>query len=610
MEFNESQIKAVKHGERPMLVIAGPGSGKTTVLTARVKNLIDEYKADPSRILVITFTKAAALQMEDRFAALTGRRFGVTFGTFHAVFFKILRATYNYSVENIIKDDKRDFFIRQAVERSGVEPEDINEFIRCISGEISRVKTEDIDIDAYYSDSCAEEEFRKIYRYYESQLHRSALLDFDDMLLCCHKLLRERKDVLEAWQKRYKYILIDEFQDINRIQYEVVKLLALPENNLFIVGDDDQSIYGFRGSKPDIMLNFEKDFPGARRVVLDTNYRSSGNIVEAAARVIAGNKARFAKNIGTVNKAGDKVEIAEFNTEKEQYERAAEIIRNAVKNGASYSDYAVIFRTNAAAAGAVQKLMEKNIPFVLRDGVPNIFDHWIAGDIKTYIAVALGDRSRANFLRIMNRPKRYIGRDYLTSDRISFDELEKLYEEKRWMIERLDKFEADLKAMSEMPPYAMINYLRRGVGYDDFLAEYAKEHRLDAKELCDIADELMESARNCKTFDAWFEYIRNYSKELKESFERAKASDDAVTLTTMHGSKGLEYDNVFILDANEGITPYKKAVLEPDIEEERRMFYVAMTRARLRLYIFYSLKRHNRETEPSRFVKEIMGEQK
>ncbi len=162
--------------------------------------------------------------------------------------------------------------------------------------------------------------------------------------------------------------------------------------------------------------------------------------------------------------------------------------------------------------------------------------------------------------------------------------------------------------MSEMPPYAMINYLRRGVGYDDFLAEYAKEHRLDARELCDIADELMESARNCKTFDAWFEYIRNYSKELKESSERAKASDDAVTLTTMHGSKGLEYDNVFILDANEGITPYKKAVLEPDIEEERRMFYVAMTRARLRLYIFYSLKRHNRETEPSRFVKEIMGE--
>lgn len=610
MEFNDSQIKAVKHGERPMLVIAGPGSGKTTVLTARIKNLIDEYKADPSRILVITFTKAAALQMEDRFAALTGRRRGVTFGTFHAVFFKILRATYNYSVENIIKDDKRDFLIRQAVERSGAEPEDINEFVRGIAGEISRVKTEGIDIEAYYSDSCEDEEFRKIYRYYESQLHRSGLLDFDDMLLCCHRLLRERKDVLEAWQRRYKYILIDEFQDINRIQYDVIKMLALPENNLFVVGDDDQSIYGFRGSKPDIMLNFEKDFPGARRVILDTNYRSSVNIVEAAGRVIACNKVRFAKNIGAVNESGDKVEIAEFGTEREQYERVAQIIRTAVKNGASYSDYAVIFRTNAEATLPVREFMENNIPFVLRDGVPNIFDHWIAGDIRTYIDVALGSRSRADFLRIMNRPKRYVGRDYLTSDEISFDELEKLYEGKRWMIERLDKFESDLNAMSSMPPYAMINYLRRGVGYDEYLAQYAEEHRLEAKELYDIADELMESAKNCRTFDAWFEYIENYTKELKESSDRAKASDDAVTLTTMHSAKGLEYDNVFILDANEGITPYKKAVLEPDIEEERRMFYVAMTRARLRLYIFYSLKRHNREMEASRFVREIMGDER
>lgn len=609
MEFNDSQIKAIKHGEHPMLVIAGPGSGKTTVLTARIKNLIDEYKAEPSRILVITFTKAAALQMEERFVSLTGRRCGVTFGTFHAVFFKILRATYNYSVENIIKDDKRDFIIRQAVERSKMEPEDINEFVRNISGEISRVKTEGVDIEAYYSDSCPEEEFRGIYKYYESQLRRSGLLDFDDMLLYCHRLLRERRDVLEAWQRRYKYILIDEFQDINKMQYEVIKMLALPENNLFVVGDDDQSIYGFRGSKPDIMLNFEKDFPGARRVILDTNYRSSGNIVEAAGRVIAFNKVRFVKNIGSANETGAKVEIAEFNTEAEQYARVAELIRDSVKNGgASYSDYAVIFRTNAAAAPLVRRFMEKNIPFMLRDGVPNIFEHWIAGDIRTYIDVALGSRSRADFLRIMNRPKRYIGRDYLTSETVSFDELEKLYEDKRWMTERLEKLKSDLNAMAEMSPYAMINYLRRGVGYDEYLAQYAEEHRLDAKELYDVIDEIMESARNCRTFDLWFEYISNYTKELKESFDRARASDDAVTLTTMHSSKGLEYDCVFIPDANEGITPYKKAVLEPDIEEERRMFYVAMTRARRNLNIFYSLKRHNRELEPSRFVREIMGE--
>ncbi|MCM1307740.1 MAG: ATP-dependent helicase [Butyrivibrio sp.] len=608
MEFNDSQLKAVKHGERPMLVIAGPGSGKTAVLTARIQNLIDEYRAEPSRILVITFTKAAALQMEERFVRLIGRRCGVTFGTFHAVFFKILRATYNYSVENIIKDDKREFIIRQAAERSKAEPEDMNEFIRDISGEISRVKTEGTDIEAYYSKSCPEEEFRQIYKYYETRLRQSGLLDFDDMLLLCRRLLCERRDVLEAWQRRYKYILIDEFQDINRIQYEVVKMLALPENNLFIVGDDDQSIYGFRGSRPDIMLNFERDFPNARRVVLDTNYRSAGNIVEAAGRVIAHNKARFAKNIASANEAGAKVEIAEFVTEAEQYERIADMIREAVKNGASYADYAVIFRINAAAAPLVRKLMEKNIPFLLRDGVPNIFEHWIAADIRTYIAVASGSRRRSDFLRIMNKPKRYIGRDYLTSEEISLDELEKLYEDKPWMTERLDKLGDDLNAMAKMPPYAMINYLRRGVGYDGYLAQYAKEHGLEAKELYDVIDELMESAKPFKSFELWFEYIESYTRELKEGYDRARASDEAVTLTTMHGSKGLEYDCVFIPDANEGSTPYKKAVLEPDIEEERRMFYVAMTRARRSLNIFYSLKRHNREQEPSRFVREIMGE--
>ncbi len=610
MEFNDSQLKAIKHGEHPMLVIAGPGSGKTTVLTARIKNLIDEYKADPNGILVITFTKAAAMQMEERFVSLTGRRCGVTFGTFHAVFFKILRATYNYSAESIIKEDKRDFIIRQAVGRSSLETDDINELIHNISGEISRVKTEGIDIEAYYSCSCPEEEFRKIYKYYGSCLRKSGQLDFDDMLLCCHRLLRERKDVLEAWQRRYKYILIDEFQDINRIQYEVIKMLTLPGDNLFVVGDDDQSIYGFRGSHPDIMLNFEKDFPGARRVVLDTNYRCSGNIAEAAKRVVSNNKVRFAKNIGTVNGPGDRIGIVEFASEGEQYERVADMIKEAVKNGGSYSDYAVIFRINAVSAPMVRRLMAKNIPFRLRDGIPNIFDHWIAGDIRTYMALASGSRARSEFLRVMNKPLRYISRDSLTSENISFEELEKYYEDKRWMLERIDKFSDDLKTMSSLPPYAMINYLRRGVGYDDYLAAYAKEHNIEAGELYDVMDELMESAVGCHSFEAWFDYIDSYKRKLEESSGRSGASEDAVTLTTMHSSKGLEYDCVFIIDANEGITPHKRAVFDPDIEEERRMFYVAMTRARRRLNIFYTRKRYNRSAEPSRFVTEIMAPDK
>lgn len=605
MQFNNSQLKAVKHKTGPMLVIAGPGSGKTTVLTARIRNLIEEYSVNPANILVITFTKAAANEMKSRFNNMMGRSTNVTFGTFHAVFFMILRTAYNYSVDSIIKEDVRQNIIKQAIERSRLEPDDLNEMVSNITGEISRVKTETIDINAYYSASCPEEEFRDIYKYYVKTLKKMGLIDFDDMLLYCHELLTTRRDILAKWQQKYQYILIDEFQDINKIQYDIIKLLAKPQDNLFIVGDDDQSIYGFRGSKPEIMLNFDKDYPDTDKVILDTNYRSTGNIVSAAGKVIAHNKVRFAKNINTVNDPGDKVDIIEFNTQAEEYEKIIDNIRKESASGGNYSDNAVLFRTNSTAAGFVRKLVEYSVPFVTRDGVPNVFEHWIARDVITYMNIAMGSRKRSDFLQIINRPKRYIGRDYLADAEISFDNLEKYYEDKNWMIERVDRLKYDILAMASMSPYAMINYLRKGVGYDGYLDEYAQSHNMQVRELYDVMDELMESARNFKTFNEWFAYIDEYGTKLRESYA-AMDKQNAVILTTMHSSKGLEYPVVYIIDANEEITPHKKAVFVPEIEEERRMFYVAMTRAKRRLNIYYARKRYNKEIEVSRFVKEIM----
>lgn len=605
MQFNNSQLKAVKHKTGPMLVIAGPGSGKTTVLTARIRNLIEEYSVNPANILVITFTKAAANEMKSRFNNMMGRSTNVTFGTFHAVFFMILRAAYNYSVDSIIKEDVRQNIIKQAIERSRLEPDDLNEMISNITGEISRVKTEAIDINAYYSASCPEEEFRDIYKYYVKTLKKMGLIDFDDMLLYCHELLTTRRDILAKWQQKYQYILIDEFQDINKIQYDIIKLLAKPQDNLFIVGDDDQSIYGFRGSKPEIMLNFDRDYPDTDKVILDTNYRSTGNIVSAAGKVIAHNKVRFAKNINTVNDPGDKVDIIEFNTQAEEYEKIIDNIRKESASGGNYSDNAVLFRTNSTAAGFVRKLVEYSVPFVTRDGVPNVFEHWIARDVITYMNIAMGSRKRSDFLQIINRPKRYIGRDYLADAEISFDNLEKYYEDKNWMIERVDRLKYDILAMASMSPYAMINYLRKGVGYDGYLDEYAQSHNMQVRELYDVMDELMESARSYKTFNEWFAYIDEYGTKLRESYA-AMDKQNAVILTTMHSSKGLEYPVVYIIDANEEITPHKKAVFAPEIEEERRMFYVAMTRAKRRLNIYYARKRYNKEIEVSRFVKEIM----
>ena len=608
MNFNEFQMKAIQHGDKPMLVIAGPGSGKTTVLTNRIKYLIEEHKIPADKILVITFTKAAALEMQKRFERLTKAGKGVTFGTFHAVFFYILKAAYNFNVNSIIKDEDKKTILRTAIEKSGMVPEDYAECIENLLGEISRVKSEGVDINVYYSANCPEEAFRSIYKYYEGALKKQRLIDFDDMLLYCYELFKKRPDILKQWQKRYTHILIDEFQDINKVQYEVIKMLALPENNLFVVGDDDQSIYGFRGSKPEIMLNFEKDYPNAKKVKLDINYRCSGNIVAAAGLVIKNNKVRFDKNIRTDNEKGNKVDIVEFETTKDEYLRVVDEIRKSFDAGNKYHEHAILYRTNHVIFPLVRYLIEYNIPFVLKDGIPNIFEHWIAKDYITYMKVALGSRSRGDFIRIMNKPKRYIGRDYLTEEQISFDELEKYYEDKPWMYERLDKMKADLEFMSKLPPYAMINYLRKSVGYDDYLTEYAKEKGLDIKELLETADEIMDSTKNVKTYEAWLEYIEKYTLNLKESNSTARQKNNGVILTTMHGSKGLEYNTVFIIDANEGITPHKKSVSEIEISEERRMFYVAMTRAIKNLHIYYSKTRYNKEMEVSRFVAEIMEE--
>ena len=606
MNFNDFQNIAIKHGQGPMLVIAGPGSGKTTVLTNRIKYLIENHGANPKEILVITFTKAAAKEMQTRFERLMGRKSEVTFGTFHAVFFYILKAAYNFTADNIIREDDKSHIIRRGLEFSGMETDDITQMLGNIEGEISRVKSEGINVDTYYSMNCPEEAFRKIYKYYDSQLKKRRQIDFDDMLLYCKELFDKRKDILKLWQKKYSYILIDEFQDINKVQYEVIKKLALPQNNLFIVGDDDQSIYGFRGSKPEIMLNFEKDYPGAKKVILDINYRCSGNIVKAADLVIKNNKVRFDKNIRTDNPIGEKVNIVEFNTAKDEFMRVVNVIRKSVSEGKKYSDHAILYRTNPVILPMVRFLIQYNIPFTLRDGIHNIYEHWIAKDFFAYMDVALGSRRRSDFIRIMNKPKRYIGRDYLTDEEVSFYELEKYYEDKLWMVERLEQFESDLKFMSTMPPFAMLNYLRKSVGYDDYLKEYGEVHGIDYKELCETANEIMDSAAGYKTYDEWKKYIEEYTYNLKESYQRRQKYEDAVVLTTMHGSKGLEYDTVFIVDANEGITPHKKATTDVDIEEERRMFYVAMTRAKNNLHIYYPKEKYNKEMQVSRFVQEIM----
>lgn len=595
----------------PCLCLAGPGSGKTTVITERVRYLLEEQKISPLSILVITFTKAAAVEMQERFTKLHGnQRCPVTFGTFHSVFFWILRQAYHLNASNILKEDQKYGIIRELIDKTKLEIEDETEFIQGITGEISLVKNDRIPLENYYSKNCSEELFRKIYAGYQERIESMHLLDFDDMLVMCYQLLKKREDIRRGWQERFQYILIDEFQDINSIQYDTVRLLAEPKDNLFIVGDDDQSIYRFRGARPEIMLNFEKDYPGATKILLAENYRSTENIIRAAGKVIAFNEKRFPKEIHGVRDKGDPVEIHSFANPTQEASVLLKKIQEYRKQGYEYRDLAVLFRTNTGARIVVEKLMEYNLPFQMRDSLPNIYEHWITKDILCYLRLARGSRKRQDFLKIANRPKRYIAREALEDSEISFLALRRYYENRDWMLDRIDRLEYDLKVLGGMAPYAAINYIRHGVGYEKYLEEYAEFRRIKVEELYEVLNELSEGAKEFQTYEAWLQHMEEYKEVLEEQARQRRESGEGITLTTLHSSKGLEFPVVFILDINEGVIPHRKAVLDADLAEERRMFYVGMTRAKEHLHLYYTKERFGKKQEVSQFIEELRGKKK
>lgn len=608
-KYNLSQQQAIGHTDGPALVIAGPGSGKTAVITERTKYLIEEHKVNPSNILVITFTKAAAIEMKERFIRLMGGgNYPVTFGTFHAVYFSILKHAYHYNASNIIREEQKYALMKQIIAKHRMEYEDESEFISSILGEISMVKNTGVAIANYYSANCAEDVFRRIYSEYHEFLYQKKLIDFDDMLVYTYELFSERKDILAAWQRKYRYILIDEFQDINKIQYDIVKMLAAPENNLFVVGDDDQSIYRFRGSKPELMLHFKDDYKDAKQILLDTNYRSQTNVVKGALNLISYNKERFEKEIKASKEAEKPIEYAIFKTQYEENLRIIRDIQERLERGGSYQEFAILFRTNTQPQLLMEQLLTYNIPFCTKDNIPNLYEHWIAKDIFAYIRIAQGSRQRSDFLQIMNRPKRYISRDSLDEETVAFDVWEWFYEEQPWVAERIQQLEHDIKMLGRMSPYAAINYIRHGIGYDEFCKEYADYRRIREDDLYDTLEELQMSAKGFDTYEEWFTHIEEYTEELHRMHQEQNLKKEGIALATLHSSKGLEYDNVYLIDVNEGIMPYKKAVLDNEIEEERRMFYVGMTRAKKNLHLFSTQQVNHRDADISRFVKESQME--
>ena len=607
MKFNDMQQKAVVHRTGPCQVLAGPGSGKTLTVVNRIRYLIEECNVRPEEILVVTFTRYAAAEMRSRLAALMGRKnIPVTAGTFHGIYYGILKWAYKFDSRNILSEEEKYQILRSVISGQDLEVFDEEDFLKDIAEEIGRIKNNRLPLEEFVSAKVDAGAFREIYRAYEERRKSLRKIDFDDMLVVCYELFRSRPDILAMWQKKFRYILVDEFQDINRVQYDVIRMLALPENNLYVVGDDDQAIYGFRGADSELMFQFLKDYPDAEQIVLGTNYRSTGNIVKNSLKVISHNKRRFQKKLTAVKDRGKCLHVQELKDPAEEAEYVADQIEQYIDAGNAAEETAVLFRIHTDARPLVEELIKRHIPFQIKEHLPNLYDHFIAKDIQAYLRLAIGGRERRDFLQVMNRPKRYIGRDSLPGAAVSFEDMRKFYCDKDWMMDRIDQFEWDVKMLAKMAPYAAIQYIRKRIGYDDFIRDHAYSHKVDRADLNDVLAELEESAKPCSSIEEWFRHIEEYTETLRLK-ERQKSMDqEGVRLMTLHAAKGLEFDAVWLIEAVEGQIPYKKAKTDRETEEERRLFYVGMTRAREQLTVCYTKSKNGKAAEPSRFVDELL----
>ena len=618
-QTNEAQSLAIRHGDGPALILAGPGSGKTYVITQRIRCLIKEKEIPPESILVITFTKAASLEMKSRFLALMETKYvPVTFGTFHAIYFQILCHTFHYTFHNILKEYEKQEYLQDILETilpktaegilEPVTPERIRDFL----GEISHVKNAGLDYMAYRPLRLEPELFHKVYEAYEEQKLRRVKLDFDDMIFACYRLFLEHPEILNRWRERFRYILIDEFQDINLLQYKIIKMLAAPLDNLFIVGDDDQSIYGFRGARPDIMRDFLEDY-NAKKICLSVNYRSVPAIVEAAGKVIGVNLNRFPKQIRAYlpETAADSFVIQGFSDIKEENENVIHFLEQCHGRGV-LDKTAVILRTNLAASYLAERLSIKLLPFTIREKLYDPYKHFIAKDICAYLRLAVAAWKRPDFLLIMNRPKRYIGRVLLQGKIGSLSHavgiLKTAFQDSEYRLEPVLKLEYDLRVMAKMDPFAAVNYIRKGVDYEGFLREYAKLRGTGLKDWMDILADIQERARAFQTIPEWLLHMEGFDEKLQKAGAKKEGpTAKGVAVLTMHASKGLEFPYVLLPGLNEGRIPHNKSLLPMELEEERRMLYVAMTRAKERLLLFYEKGDGGPGAPvPSRFLKEFL----
>lgn len=618
VKLNKNQAQAVAHIDGPCMVLAGPGSGKTRIISQRIVSMVLDHHIPPTRILAISFTKASSLEMKKRTLAYgkDDRLNKVSFGTFHSSFFRILRRYAGVSLEDLLLDLDRFKLVRSILKYLKISNYNDDDVLDLLN-EISLVKNELVDYRDYDSQSFEQEIFQKAYRLYEDEKKRHGKIDFDDMLIQAYDLLNNDPAILSIVRQVFKYILIDEFQDINRVQFELIRLIAGQENNLFVVGDEDQSIYGFRGARPDFMLEFDQYFPSARHILLDTNYRSSKDIVDLSLGLIKKNKKRHPKDLKAFSKDPARISYIYPKDIDDEARLVADQIFDRVgsQKGADYGDFAVIYRTNRQARAFVDAFMDKRIPFILKDAPKTIYDHWVSLDIIAYLRIAMEIGSGGDWARVINKPFRYISKKSLAKAEASMDFLDCLLNDediKDFQKKNLEDLYLDLNYVRGLSPQYGISYIRTTLDYDRYILDYCHERRIKSQQIVEILDELEAAAGPYRTILDFFKHIDQVREEVKKNADKtagsslATSADKGVVLTTMHSSKGLEFDNVYIVGVNEGIVPYQLGDdSKLDIEEERRLLYVAITRAKRFLVISSPLKRFGKKIGQSQFLKEL-----
>ncbi|MFI3237267.1 MAG: ATP-dependent helicase [Lachnospiraceae bacterium] len=583
----KAQARAIIHRDGPALVLAGPGSGKTFVITKRLQYLITEHNIPSTSILVITFTKAAALEMEERFHKILPKE-QPWFGTFHACFYHILKQSFANLPTRFISNDEKKRLI------SSLSKDILNNEHMLDSDEIVSLLSLYMNLglstkDLPQYDDIKPSHIQQLYCAYHRALIENDYLDFDNLMLMCFQLLKDNDMIRNKFRNQFRYLLIDECQDMNIVQYQIVKLLSGPDKNVFMVGDDDQSVYRFRGAKVALMQQFIKEYDPVTQIELDKNFRSTAGIVDRSLDVIGVNKNRFFKKVEAHNESTDGLLVKEFDTRTQMFEEVFRYCQTLSEE--SLDEIAIIYRTNQELQRMAYKLRQNKIPYITKEDQKSIFDEDWYLDIEAYFELGLGSKERRHILRVANKPNRFIKREQIMQIQVVPELLAQ-----------------GVKHINTMRPYLALKYIWHGIGYGRWLE---RRYESQPDQLDAVVEQMKELEEDMKRFDTlieWLDHVKLDRYEQKEKIIESKKTQQThgVRLLTMHASKGLEYDRVYLLDVNQGKLPKGSKLTLEELEEERRLFYVAMTRAKKELCIYYLKGVPGHMVKPSIFIEPLL----